>query len=218
MRLRKYLLNNQAVVTLVLINLVVYILLNAFPGLSGVFLLDPDLSMVMEKPWTVVTVFFSHEIHIHVLLNMLLVLVFGTQLVRETHAKVIYFIYILCGLIGSWTILGYTSFVEYTGGPIAGASAASFGIVAAYAAIRPDTVILRSKSKYWLIALFIVNAVLTIQNPSVSVGGPAHAAGIVLGFIIGRLLLRKLKPLKNAGQSSPDDKSMQEDRRETVSK
>lgn len=216
MRLRKYLVNNQAVVTLVLINLVVYILLNAFPGLSCVFLLDPDLSIVMEKPWTVVTVFFSHEILIHVLLNMLLVLVFGTQLVRETNSKVIYFIYILCGLIGSWVIFGYASFVEYTGGPIAGASAASFGIVAAYAAIRPDAIILKSKSKHWLLALFIVNAVLTIQNPSVSVGGPAHAAGIGAGFIMGRLL-RKEKPLKNIGQSGPEEDSRIEDVRKSVS-
>jgi len=216
MRLRKYLLNNQAVVTLVLINLVVYILLNALPGLSGVFLLDPDLSMVMEKPWTVVTVFFSHEILIHVLLNMMLVLVFGTQLFRETNAKVIYFIYILCGLIGSWAIFGYASFVEYTGGPIAGASAASFGIVAAYAAIRPDAIILKSKSKHWLLALFIVNAVLTIQNPSVSVGGPAHAAGIAAGFIMGKLL-RKEKSLKNTDQSGPEEDSRIEDVRKSVS-
>ena len=212
MRLRKYLLNNRAVVTLVLINLVVYILLNAFPDLSGVFLLDPDLSMVMEKPWTVVTVFFSHEILIHVLLNMMLVLVFGTQLFRETNAKVMYFIYILCGLIGSWAIFGYASFVEYTGGPIAGASAAAFGIVAAYAALQPDAIILKSKSKskHWLLALFIVNAVLTIQNPSVSVGGAAHAAGIVTGFITGRLL-RKEKSLKNIGQSGLDVDSRIED-------
>ena len=36
-----------------------------------------------------------------------------------------------------------------------------------------------------MIAVFIVNAILTIQNPIVSVGGAAHATGIVVGLIYG---------------------------------
>jgi membrane associated rhomboid family serine protease len=153
--------------------------------------------MVMNRPWTLLTVFFSHELHIHILLNMFLVLIFGTQLERETNAIVVFYVYLLSGFIGSLTILAYAPLIGYDGEPIPGASAAAFGIVTAYAALQPNKIILKSKSKYWMIALFIVNAVLTIQNPHVSVGGPAHAAGIVVGLIFGYLLKKKVKSVKN---------------------
>ena len=39
----------------------------------------------------------------------------------------------------------------------------SSSLNAAYAMFQPDVVILKSKSKYWLIALFIVNVILTIK-------------------------------------------------------
>lgn len=134
---------------------------------------------------------FSHELPIHVLINMFLILIFGSELYKETNAKVVYFVYILCGFISSISTLIYASLIGYNGGLIAGASAAAFGIVAAYAMLQPDVVILKSKSKYWLIALFIVNVILTIKNPQVSVGGPAHAVGILVGLLFGWILKKK---------------------------
>src|SRR5690554_3432606 len=183
MKQKKFLFNNNAVLTLILINVMIFILLNVFPALSGVFLLDPNPASLADKPWTVLTVFFSHEILIHLLVNVFLIFIFGTQLYRETNGKVVYGIYMLSGLLGSLTSLAYASLIGYDAEPMAGASAAAFGIAGAYAALQPDAVILKSKSKYWLIALFTVNAVLTVQNPQVSVGGPAHAAGIVAGVL-----------------------------------
>lgn len=197
MRLKEYFSSNPTTLTLIFTNIIIFIALNTFSNLSGLFLLDPSINMVMNRPWTLLTVFFSHELHIHILLNMFLVLIFGTQLERETNAKVVFYVYLLSGFIGSLTILAYAPLIGYDGEPIPGASAAAFGIVAAYATLQPNTIILKSKSKYWMIALFIVNAVLTIQNPHVSVGGPAHATGIVVGLIFGYLLKKKIKSVKN---------------------
>lgn len=188
MKVKEYFSHNFAVLTLILINLGIYIALIINPDLSSLFLLEPNLNMVMSRPWTLLTVFFSHELHIHILLNMLLVLIFGTQLNRATNGMVVWGVYLLCGLIGSLVSLVYAPLIGYSGGPIAGASAAAFGIVATYVALEPNKIILKSKAKYWLIALFLVNAVLTIQNPQVSVGGPAHAIGIIEGFVFGYLL------------------------------
>lgn len=197
MSLKKYFNKNYAVLILICINIIVFIALNAFPDLRDVFLLNAEPKIALEKPWTLITVFFSHELLIHILLNMFLVLVFGTELYKETNAKVVYIAYILCGFIGSLSVLVYASLIGYNGGLIAGASAASFGIVATYVMLQPNAIILKSKSKYWLIALFVVNAILTIQNPQVSVGGPAHAIGILVGLLIGWLLKKKLSSKNN---------------------
>ncbi len=197
MNLKKYFTKNLAVLVLICINIIVFIALNVFPNLGDNFLLNADPQIAFEKPWTLITVFFSHVLPIHILLNMLLVLIFGTELNKETSAKVLYFAYVVCGFIGSLTIFIYAPLIDYNGGLISGASAAAFGIVAAYATLKPDALILNSKSKYWLIALFAVNAILTIRNPQVSIGGPAHAVGIVVGMFIGWLLKKKLSVKSN---------------------
>lgn len=191
MSFKKYYTNNIPVLTLIGINIVIFIAINAFPGLREVFLLNADPRISLTKPWTFLTVIFSHELLIHILFNMVLVLIFGSELYKETNAKVVYFAYILCGFIGSLSVLIYAPFIGYNGGLIAGASAAAFGIVATYVMLQPEAVILKSKSKYWLIALFVVNAILTINNPQVSVGGPAHAVGILVGLLFGWLFKKK---------------------------
>lgn len=197
MKLKKYFINNSAVWILICINIIIFIALNTVPNLSDIFLLNADYKIVLEKPWTLLTVFFSHELPIHIILNMFLVLIFGSKLYKETSAKLLYFVYILCGFLGSLSVLIYAPLIGYNGGLIAGASASSFGIVATYVVLHPNTIILKSKSKYWLIALFIVNAVLTIKNPQVSVGGPAHAIGIIIGILIGYLFKKKLSVKEN---------------------
>ena len=79
---------------------------------------------------------------------MLLVLIFGTQLERVTNAKIVFYAYLLSGFIGSLTIPAFAPLMGWNSSePIAGASAAAFGIVAVYAALQPNTIILKSKSK-----------------------------------------------------------------------
>jgi len=181
--------NSTATWALMLANIIIFAAINLSPVLADMFLLNP--SLIAERPWSLFTVFFSHELFIHILLNMLLLFVFGTRLERETNYSVILGVYVLCGFAGSLSTIGYASAIGYQGGPIAGASASAFGVTAAYAALRPDAVVLKSKAIHWVAALFVVNALLTIQNPQVSVGGPAHAVGIALGLLIGYVLRRK---------------------------
>jgi membrane associated rhomboid family serine protease len=91
--------SNPATWILLLLNIIIFIALNVSPGLASVFLLDP--SLVPERPWSLFTVFFSHELFIHILLNMLLLVVFGTLLEREANSRVLLGVYGLCGFIGS---------------------------------------------------------------------------------------------------------------------
>jgi membrane associated rhomboid family serine protease len=96
MNIKKYFSNNTAILTIICINLIVFIAINAFPNLREILLLNADPKIMLEKPWTLFTVFFSHELLIHILLNMVLVFIFGTELYKETNAKVVYLVYILC--------------------------------------------------------------------------------------------------------------------------
>ncbi|NLL49300.1 MAG: rhomboid family intramembrane serine protease [Firmicutes bacterium] len=187
--------SSPATWTLLLVNIVIFAFLQFSPDLAGVFLLDP--SLVAERPWTLVTVFFSHELLIHILLNMLLLVIFGTRLERETNARLLLNVYVLCGLLGSLSVLAYAPIIGYGGEPIAGASAAAFGIVAAFAALQPDATVLKSKAMHWVIALFAINVLLTVQNPQVSVGGPAHAVGIIVGLAYGYLVRKGAKECRS---------------------
>ncbi|KLU39999.1 MAG: hypothetical protein AA931_08710 [Peptococcaceae bacterium 1109] len=181
--------DSYATWALVAINIIVFAAISIFPELAEVLLLNPG--MLRERPLSLLTVFFSHEALVHILLNMLLLVVFGTRLERETNAQAVAGVYFACGLIGSVTILAYASAIGYQGGAIAGASASAFGIAAAYAGLNPNAVVMKSKAVHWVVALFVVNALLAIQNPQLSVGGPSHATGIAAGLALGYALRRK---------------------------
>lgn len=185
---KKYFTENRPVLLLIALNVLLFIALNFSSNISNLLLLSPDVTTALQKPWTLLTVFFSHTIPIHIVLNMFLILIFGTELYKTTNALVFYSAYILNGFLGSLSILIYAPLIGYEGELIAGASAAAFGVVATYVILKPNEMVLKSKSKFWLIAIFIVNAILTIQNPKVSVGGPAHAIGILGGLAFGYIL------------------------------
>lgn len=59
--------------------------------------------VILERPWTLVTVFFSHELPIHIIVNMALLFFFGLELEKATNAKTVILVYLAAGLIGSMT-------------------------------------------------------------------------------------------------------------------
>lgn len=172
----------QATFILILINIVVFAILNVFPDTRTVLLVDPE--HVTQTPWTLVSASFSHELLFHLAVNMGLVFVFGRELERLVGGGYVVFLYLLTGVLGVLTIIPFANVIQWTG-PVAGASAAAFGIVAAVAAIRPDLTILKGKTTQWLVALFVINLVILVMNPEVSIGGPAHAVGLISGYLLG---------------------------------
>ena len=179
-----------ATLTLIAINVVVFAILNAFPDARVGLLLDPQ--HVLQAPWTVVTVLFAHELVLHLAPNMALVFVFGRELGRLVGSGYVAGTYLVAGILGVLTIIPYASVIQWAG-PVAGASAAAFGVVAALAALRPDLKLLKGTSKQWLVALFVTNLVITVLNPDVSIGGPAHAVGIVVGFALGSWMKQRAR-------------------------
>ena len=179
---------SPVVFALIGINLLVFALLNLFPKAQGFLLLAPETWG--QAPWTLVTVFFSHLVLFHLVSNMALVFFFGRALAERAGGGSVLLTYLLSGLAGSMVTVFYAGMSGWTE-PTVGASAAAFGIVASYAALEPQSMILKGKASHWVLALFMVNIALTIMSPELSIGGPAHAVGILVGYGLGRLVRRR---------------------------
>jgi len=182
--------DRKGTLLIMFINIVLFLVLNISPNLGDKLLLNPEIDMIIERPWTLITVFFSHEVHVHLLGNMGLFFFFGSELEKITNSKVVLLVYLIAGFLGSLVIIPVASLIE-SEGLIAGASAAVFGIVTTFAVIRPDTIIMTSKAKWWASSLFIFNAIIAILNPQTSDGASAHVVGIIMGLICGYWLKNK---------------------------
>jgi len=174
----------KGTVAIILVNLLVFTALNLIPAIEENLLLNPEFSVVIDKPWTLFTVFFSHQLLLHFMLNMVLLYIFGLELEKITDSKSVVSLYISAGLIGSLETVP-ASVLGKSDDLIAGASAAVFAVVAAFAVMRPDTSILKSKAKLWAVALFIFNAVTLISNPQMAQSTVAHVTGIIVGVLVG---------------------------------
>lgn len=178
---------NIATLILFLINITVFILMSILSNTRGILLLDPN--NVIQAPWTLITVFFAQENFLHLIVNMALLLIFGKELEKTIGGKHVFLIYFISGFLGSLVVIPFAGITNWTG-QIAGASAAIFGITAAFAAINPEKIILKGKMKQWALSLFIINILIYFINPDVSIGAPAHAIGIILGYLYGLWLKR----------------------------
>ncbi|WP_422486847.1 rhomboid family intramembrane serine protease [Gudongella sp. DL1XJH-153] len=174
----------------IFINIVLFIALNTIPSLREELLMSYEISMILEKPWTLITVFFSHEVYFHIIFNMALFFFFGLELEKITNTKTVISIYLVAGLLGSLTFLLTRSMIQPRG-LIAGASAAVFGIVSAYAILRPNAVLLRSKAKLWVWALFIFSMLSATLHPQSLGSDVAHITGVAVGLICGHGLKNK---------------------------
>lgn len=186
---------------LVGINVMVFLLMRALPGAEEQLTMNPSVPGITERPWTLVTVFFTHGELVHLLVNMGILWVFGRILEGLTDARTVVLLYVAGGFLGSLATPFLAPLIQWTG-PVVGASAATFGLVGALGALRPKLRLYegdskRMKSLFGITArasaflLFAVNLLLFAMNPSVSIGAAAHGVGILTGAGIGVLLKRR---------------------------
>lgn len=204
--LRELFLGNNILSRLILINTVVYILVNLVGLFTGLFsssgssglsplaqylALPADLNALASKPWTLFTYMFLQNNFFHLLFNMVM-LYFGGRIFQEYLSQIkLLWTYIIGGIFGGlFFILAFNTFPVFNSiadSSIAlGASASVLAIIIAISTYVPDyTVHLllfgRFKLKYLAIA-FIAIDVLSIErgNPG---GHIAHLGGAAWGFI-----------------------------------
>lgn len=189
--------HSHGTLVIIVINIVIFIALITIPNLANELLLYPQLDRVIERPWTLVTVFFSHEIHVHLLVNMVLFFFFGSELEKITSLKTIFLVYLITGFSGILITIPLAFIMGWTGS-VVGASGAAWGIVATFAVMRPNVRLLGGTAKLYALLLFVGNAILAIINPQISIGAGAHAVGILVGMICGYWLKNKETERRNA--------------------
>ena len=154
------------------------------------FALPADTTMLMHRPWTLVTYMFLHIEIWHILFNMLWLYWFGKIFLEYLNSRQLLVTYLLGGFAGgALYVLAYNLFPVFKPGlaqsSALGASAAVMAIVTAISFYVPNYSIYmlflgRIKIFYIAIILFILDFFMIRSN---NAGGHiAHIGGALYGF------------------------------------
>lgn len=150
-----------------------------------------DWSLLVRRPWSVITYMFTHESFIHLASNMAMFFFFGKYLFQFLGGRKLLSTYLLGGIAGLVIyVLGYNflpALKEFPQLPILGASASVLACVIAAATYAPRKLIrlfsFNLEFRY-LAAILVVIDILALDNGSNTGGHLAHLGGALFGFIM----------------------------------
>jgi membrane associated rhomboid family serine protease len=156
--------------------------------------LSSDWSLLLVKPWSVLSYAFFHSGFLHILFNMLMLNFFGNLFLTYFTQKQLLGLYILAAIFsGLIYMIGYSFFPALSGvnTSMIGASGAIMAVLLATVSYQPYMEVrlfLFGTIKLWQIALVLIILDL-IQLPMDNTGGHiAHLAGALFGFLFIKLL------------------------------
>ncbi|MFB6242477.1 MAG: rhomboid family intramembrane serine protease [Halobaculum sp.] len=170
----------------------------AFVGLFGIFALDPA---VFLKPWALVTATYAHAGPGHLLGNMVPLIIFGFVVERVTTRWRYHLFFVVTGALAALTEVFLGGLLTLSPRGVLGASGAVFALMG-YAVAGNDV-------SDWILdtldaatdADWVVTAAVVLFAGTVAVllSGPgtalvAHATGLLLGLVAGRLRLLHVTP------------------------
>jgi membrane associated rhomboid family serine protease len=133
--------------------------------------------------WQLVTYQFMHDLHspLHLILNGLAIYSFGIPLERMLGQRRFVGLMLTSGIIGG-ILQSFVAFIwpYYFGGPVVGASACAFGLVAAFARLFPD-------QEITMYVLYVIPVTLRAQVLLYVLGGLA-IAGFSLPQLAAKIL------------------------------
>jgi len=160
--------------------------------------LPASLPELAQRPWTLLTYFFTHEDPFHVLFNMLFLYWFGRLVDEYLGNRRVVNLYLLGGIVGGIAYVAMYNLVPYfhervAGSEMLGASGASFAVVFGAATLLPNYsfhLLFLGPVRIKYIALFYL--ILSFaQSAGPNAGGNiAHLGGALLGFIFIKQLQR----------------------------
>lgn len=178
-------------------NAVVYLLtVTVFTGQWMIDVSAFDPNNVGARWWTFVSYMFLHGGLMHLLMNLLLLFVFGPAVEKRMGGRTFATYYFTCGIGGAafWLLI---SMLGATLGPMIGASAAVLGVALAFAMFWPNEPIhvfplpMPIKVK-WLVAFLVVMDLLAARSGAQD--GVAHFAHLG-GFLFGYIFLKSQQNL-----------------------
>jgi len=180
--------------------------------INEVFGLVPAYVWYRGWVWQVVTYLFLHGPPLHLLLNMLILWYFGSEIEMQLGEKGFLFYFFLCGIGAGLFNLGVSLWLADMvgmGRPIIGASGAIFGILAAYGIFYGDRYFLvfflfPMKAKYFVLVIAGIELVMGVDaSPANNVAHFAHIGGMLIGGAY--LYLRYIYPRGGGGKGSKRD-------------
>jgi len=182
-----------ATLTLIFLNVFVFFLTIMSEG-ELIYSLGFAPARFFSEPWTIITSMFVHAGFTHLFVNMLTLFFFGIPLERMIGRARFLLLYFLSGIFGN-----ILYFILYYGSDIVGvgASGAIFGVLGAFAILRPSDYIIMfpifipiplSLALILWIALNVFGLLFQIGN----IGYAAHLGGLFVGIILGRKFKKKV--------------------------
>lgn len=169
-----------------------YLVVLAVPFPMGVVALRPLMVAREGAVWQLVTYLFLHGGTLHLLLNMLMLFLFGSPVEREIGSSEFLTLYLACGVLAGVfsTILAVASTAPVA---VLGASGAVYGVLLAYAVLNPYQVV-----TFWFIPMRATTMVLIlgglalifqVTGQRAHIAHLTHLGGLLAGFLYLRLRL-----------------------------
>lgn len=135
--------------------------------------------------WQLLTYMFLHGGFFHILLNMFILWMFGSDLERTWGSKEFLKYYLICGIgAGLFNVLLQPNSMV----PIIGASGAIYGVLVAFAVLFPNRLVyiyflFPVKVKHLVIVLAGLQFIMSVSGSRGNIAYLAHLGGMVVGYI-----------------------------------
>ena len=205
---------------ILLANVIIFLFIELF-GLQyltfSLFGLVPKLTLTSYQIWQPLTYLFLHSGFFHILINMLVLWMFGRELEYRWGKRNFLIYYFITG-IGSGLVTMIFNPLSLT--PVVGASGAIYGILTGYTLLYPSRQvyiygIFPVQIKYMMIFLGITAFIASIANNNSTISHLTHLSGMIIGFLyLKKNLIKnyipKIKIHDNDLKSSTKNNSMDE--------
>lgn len=179
---------DSVIIRLIIANFVVFFLQQLPVGvlIANYLALTPRLVLTRGYVWQMLTYMFLHDSFIrHLGLNMFVIWMFGRTLEQVWGGTRFLKFYFACGLGGA-----IFSFLFAYNTPVIGASAASYGILLAFAIMFPNQrlllwFVIPVKARTVVIALIVISLVMGIRGTG-NIAHFAHLGGMAAALIMMR--------------------------------
>ena len=173
---------------LILITGGVYLVQLVFPAVTAFFALYPPAVFSLEV-WGLFTYMFLHGGLFHLLMNMFMLYMFGSQLEQVWGRRRFIRYYLLCGVgAGLFALLPLPAFFDARH---IGASGAVYGVLLAFGLLFPSAQvyllgILPMSARHMVILFGFISLAGSLSATSDGVSHIAHLGGLVVGYVLLR--------------------------------
>jgi membrane associated rhomboid family serine protease len=172
---------------------VLLLLLTVFtsPSLQEALRFAPG--QALHRPWTFVTYMFVHAGLLHLLVNMLMLFVFGPPVEHRLGGRAFILYYFYCGIGAAVLCLLLSGFMASAAVPVVGASGAVLGVAVAFAMLWPEAELLvfplpmPVKARTFILVMVGLEVILSQVAPDDGIAHLAHIGGAGFGFLFFRL-------------------------------